>query len=237
VTGPHQSGRPLAGQRVLVTAGGSGLGAAIARSFGAAGARVVVGAASAQSAQAVAGSIPGAVGARADMLAPADAQSLVGAAVERLGGLDILVNSVHGVPAPTPALDLTIEQFDAQINLNVRSMFLAVRHSVPHLGDGSAIVNLASTAARRPRPLLAAYNASVGSLITMTRGLAAELGPRIRVNAVCTSVPAARPGEPIPMGREADGDDVAAAALFLAAPRSEFLTGVCLEVTGGRDIE
>ena len=237
MTGPEESGRPLAGKRVLVTAGGSGFGAAIARRFGAAGAQVVVGAASAESAAAVAGSMPGAVGVRADLLSPGDAQSLVGEAIERLGGLDILVNSVHGAHAPAPALELTIEQFDAQVNLNVRSMFLAVKYSVPHLGDGSAIVNLASTAARRPQPLLAAYNASVGSVITMTRGLAAELGPRVRVNAVCTSVPAGRPGRPIPMGREADDDDVAGAALFLAAPRSEFLTGVCLEVTGGRDIE
>ncbi len=230
MTGPEESGRPLAGRRVLVTDGGNGLGAAIARRFGAAGARVVVGAASAGSAAGIAG----AFAILADLRSPADARSLVTEAVERLGGLDILVNSVHGAHLPTPALELTTEEFDAQVNLNVRSMFMAVKYSLPHLGDGSAIVNLASTAGRRPRPLLAAYNASVGSLITMTRGLAAELGPRIRVNAVCLSHSAA---DPIPMGREVSADDVAGAALFLAAPRSGFLTGVCLEVTGGRDIE
>jgi len=198
---------------VLVT-GGTGFGAAIARRFAAAGARIVA--------------------PNADSVAPADVRALVTEAVDRLGELDILVNAVHGAHAPTPALDLTVEEFDAQIALNVRSVFLAVKYAVPHLTAGSVIINLASTAARRPHRGLAAYDASVGSLITLTRGLAAELGPRIRVNAVCTSAPS---GQRIPMGREVTGDDVAGAALFLAAPRSSFLTGVCLEVGGGRDID
>jgi 3-oxoacyl-[acyl-carrier protein] reductase len=102
---------------------------------------------------------------------------------------------------------------------------------------GSVIVNIASAAHRRPRPMLAAYNASVGSLITMTRALAAELGPRIRVNAVCVPDADVAPGRAVPMGREIADGDVAEACLFLAAPRSGFLTGVCLEVDGGRDIE
>jgi 3-oxoacyl-[acyl-carrier protein] reductase len=199
----------IGGKRVVVTGGGACFGAAIADAFGGAGARVVV----------------------AD--ASADARALIQTSVETLGGLDILVNAVHGAHPPVAALDMSIEEFDAQVNLNVRSVFLAVKYAVPHMLPGSVIVNISSTAHRRPRPMLAAYNASVGSLITMTRALAAELGPRIRVNAVC--VPDA--DRPAPMGREVAGQDVAAACLFLAAPRSAFLTGVCLEVNGGRDIE
>lgn len=225
------------GKRVIVTGGGGRYGAAIARAFGRAGARVVVADASAAAAQSVAGSIDGAVAVPADPRYPSDAGSLIQTSIETLGGLDILVNAVHAAHAPTPALDLSVEDFDAQIILNVRSVFLATKYAVPHMLAGSVIVNVASTAHRRPRPMLAAYNASVGSLITMTRALAAELGPRIRVNAVCVSDADVTPGRPIPMGREIADHDVAEASLFLAAPRSGFLTGVCLEVDGGRDIE
>lgn len=223
--------------RVVVTGGGVRFGAATARAFGRAGARVVVADASAAAAKSVAGSIADAVAVRADMRSPSDAQSLIETSVDRLGGVDVLVNSVHGAHAPTAALDLSVEEFDAQITLNVRSVFLTVKYAVPHMLPGSVIINLASTAYRRPRPMLAAYNASVGSLITMTRALAAELSPRIRVNAVCVSAVAGVPNGHIPMGRELADQDVAEASLFLAAPRSGFLTGVCLELNGGRDLE
>jgi 3-oxoacyl-[acyl-carrier protein] reductase len=225
--------------RVVVTGGGERFGTAIARAFGRAGARVAVADANAAAAQAVAGSIEGAVAVPADVRSASGARSAIQTSIETLGGLDILVNAVHGAPAPGPALEMSVEDFDAQIILNVRSMFLAVKYAIPHLGPGSVIVNLASTAHRRPRPMLAAYNASVGSLITMTRALAAELGPRIRVNAVCVPGPdpGNAPGRQIPMGREVTDHDVAEACLFLAAPRSGFLTGVCLEVNGGADIE
>jgi 3-oxoacyl-[acyl-carrier protein] reductase len=225
--------------RVVVTGGGERFGTAIARAFGRAGARVAVADANAAAAQAVAGSIEGAVAVPADVRSASGARSAIQTSIETLGGLDILVNAVHGAPVPGPALEMSVEDFDAQIILNVRSMFLAVKYAVPHLGPGSVIVNLASTAHRRPRPMLAAYNASVGSLITMTRALAAELGPRIRVNAVCVPGPdpGNAPGRQIPMGREVTDHDVAEACLFLAAPRSGFLTGVCLEVNGGADIE
>jgi 3-oxoacyl-[acyl-carrier protein] reductase len=225
--------------RVVVTGGGERFGTAIARAFGRAGARVAVADANAAAAQAVAGSIEGAVAVPADVRSASGARSAIQTSIETLGGLDILVNAVHGAPVPGPALEMSVEDFDAQIILNVRSMFLAVKYAIPHLGPGSVIVNLASTAHRRPRPMLAAYNASVGSLITMTRALAAELGPRIRVNAVCVPGPdpGNAPGRQIPMGREVTDHDVAEACLFLAAPRSGFLTGVCLEVNGGADIE
>lgn len=243
---------PETGQRVVVTGGGERFGAAIARAFGRAGARVVVADANAAAAGAVAGSIEGAVAVPADVRSASGARSLMQTSIETLGGLDVLVNAVHGAPGPGTALDMSVEDFDAQIILNVRSVFLAVKYAVPHLGPGSVIVNLASTAHRRPRPMLAAYNASVGSLITMTRALAAELGPRIRVNAVCvpdpdsadpdsadpdSAGPDRAPRRRIPMGREVADHDVAEACLFLAAPRSGFLTGVCLEVNGGADLE
>lgn len=227
----------LTGRRVIVTSCSSGSGTAIARRLGAAGARVVVADASADLARSVAGSLPGALAVPADMTSPASTQSLIQTTVDALGGLDILVNTVHGSHQPVPALDMSAEDFDALIVLNVRTAFLGVKYAVPHMGPGSVIINIASTAARRPRPQRAAYNASVGSLITMTRGLAAELGPRIRVNAVCAPEQPDPGRRRIPMARPAADDDVSAAVLFLAAPRSGFLTGVCLEVDGGLGIE
>jgi 3-oxoacyl-[acyl-carrier protein] reductase len=202
------------GKRVIVTSCRLGFGEAVARAFGAAGARVVVADADASRARSVAAEIPGALAVPADMRSPAQAQSLIKVAVG--------------------ALEMSAQDFDDQINLNVRSAFLGVKYAVPHMLPGSVIINVASSAARRPRPLQAAYDASVGSLITMTRGLAAELGPRIRVNAVC--IPG-QPDRPVPMDRPVAGADVAAAVLFLAADRSGFLTGVCLEVDGGLNIE
>jgi 3-oxoacyl-[acyl-carrier protein] reductase len=222
------------GKRVIVTSCRLGFGEAVARAFGAAGARVVVADADASRARSVAAEIPGALAVPADMRSPSQAQSLIKVAADTLGGVDVLVNAMHGAHAPVGALEMSAQDFDDQINLNVRSAFLGVKYAVPHMLPGSVIINVASSAARRPRPLQAAYDASVGSLITMTRGLAAELGPRIRVNAVC--IPG-QPDRPVPMDRPVAGADVAAAVLFLAADRSGFLTGVCLEVDGGLNIE
>jgi 3-oxoacyl-[acyl-carrier protein] reductase len=130
-------------------------------------------------------------------------------------------------------------------------VFLAAKHYTPHMPDGGAIVSTASIGARRPRPNFAAYNASKGAVLTLTRGLATELAPRIRVNTVCpvstptgfdraamgTELPeeaAQAVAAGIPMGRRATAEDVANAVLFLASAEASFLTGVCLDIDGGR---
>ena len=132
-------------------------------------------------------------------------------------------------------------------------MFLAAKHYTPHMPDGGAIVSTASIGARRPRPNFAAYNASKGAVLTLTRGLATELAPRIRVNTVCpvstptgfdraamgTELPeeaAQAVASGIPMGRRATAEDVANAVLFLASAEASFLAGVCLSTAGAHPV-
>jgi 3-oxoacyl-[acyl-carrier protein] reductase len=245
----------LEGKRVIVTGAAGGFGAAIARRFGAAGARVVVADLDDVGARDVAGTIEGAVPLQVDMTSPLQIQAMVSTAMDAFGGLDVLINNAGTTHRSGPTVDLDVKTFDAQVALNVRSVFLGAKYAVPHMEDGSVIVNTASIAGKRPRPGVVTYNATKGAVLTLTRGLANELAPRIRVNAVCpvaaqTNFMTNAFGDGgltgdmfdkivggIPMGRIAEPDDVASAVLFLSSPRSGFLTGVCLDVDGGRSIQ
>jgi 3-oxoacyl-[acyl-carrier protein] reductase len=148
-----------------------------------------------------------------------------------------------------------VETFDRMFALNVRSVYLAAKCCVPHMPSGGSIVVTSSIGGIRPRPGVTAYNAAKGAAVTLTRGLATELAPDIRVNAVLP-VSAATGFDKqaigldvmpenlekavikgIPMGRRATPEDVANAVLFLASDASSFLTGVCLDVDGGRSIQ
>ncbi|MGI9597157.1 MAG: SDR family oxidoreductase, partial [Acidimicrobiales bacterium] len=153
-----------------------------------------------------------------------------------------------------PMIELSAEDFDRMWTVNVRSIFFAAKYCVPHMPPGSSIVSVASIGGRRPRPGLTPYNASKGAVITLTKGLAAELAPDIRVNCVNpVSSPTgfdknavgleelpeqveAAVVAGIPMGRRATPDDVAGSVLFLASDDAGFLTGVGLDVDGGRSI-
>jgi len=153
-----------------------------------------------------------------------------------------------------PMVELPTEDFDHMFSVNVRSIFLAAKYCVPHMPEGSSIISTASIGGRRPRPGLTAYNAAKGAVITLTRGLASELAPKIRVNAVCpVSAPtnfdrnvfgrdmpeklAEAVVAGIPMKRRATSEDVANAYAFLASEDASFLTGVCLDIDGGRSIQ
>ena len=152
-------------------------------------------------------------------------------------------------------VSMDVADFDRMFAINVRSVFLAAKYAVPHMPEGSSLISTASIGGKRPRPGLTPYNASKGALITLTRGLAAELAPKIRVNCLCPvssatgfdlnatgvaelpeDMDAAVVGG-IPMGRRASPDDVAGAYAFLASDEAAFLTGVCLDVDGGRSIQ
>jgi 3-oxoacyl-[acyl-carrier protein] reductase len=247
----------LSDKVALVTGAGSGFGEGIAKRFAAEGAKVVVNDVNAQHGRRVAAEIGQAGGAaqfvHADVALGADVAAMVAATVERFGGLDILVNNA-GITHPNkPMLEVSEAEFDRIYAVNVKAIYLAACAAVPVLRGrgGGVIINTASTAGLRPRPGLTWYNGSKGAVVVLTKSMALELAPdKIRVNALCpvigeTGLTAAFMGgdspelrqkfvASIPLGRMSTPRDLANAALFLASDEAEFLTGVCLEVDGGR---
>lgn len=245
----------------IVTGGASGFGEGIAHRFAEEGARVVVadinGDGAEQVAHAIRGSGGGAVACGADVASDADTKRMIEAAIDAFGQLDILVQNAAIGMKPTPLVEVDEEFFDQLFRVNVKSCFLGAKHAVPVLrrqGRGGVILNTVSTAALAPRPGLAPYNSTKGALLTLSRTLALELAPEnIRVNGICpvagetAMLPdflgdgdhdeaRARFRATVPIGRLSTPADVANAALFLASDEAEFLTGVMLEVDGGRCI-
>lgn len=250
-------GSKLKGRRVLVTAGGQGLGAAIVRHFLAAGAEVAIHWFRSQAgAEALVGEAAEtgrrATALPADLTDPVGAADLVDSAVTFLGGLDILVNNAGDLVARRTIEDLD-PCFWSQVQaVNVDSLVQVTRAAIPHLArspDGASIVNLSSLAGRRGgHPGSLAYATAKGAILTWTRALATELGPRgIRVNAIApglilgtrfhtthTTEESARATiAHIPLGRAGTPDDVARAVVFLASEYDGFLTGATLDLNGG----
>jgi 3-oxoacyl-[acyl-carrier protein] reductase len=238
----------------IVTGGGSGFGAAICRRFVEEGAKVVVVDCRREGGDAVARET-GAVFVEADVASEADARRMIATAVERFGRLDILVNNAGAPQAPTPITDTDEHDFDRLMAVNAKAIALAAKHAVPILRrqGGGVILNTVSVAATRPRPNLAAYNASKGAALVLSKSLAIELAPdRIRVNAVCpgpgdTPMLATFVGgesdahraaflQSIPLGRLCAPADVASTMVFLASDEASFITGAVIEVDGGRCI-
>lgn len=241
-------------KRVIVTAGANGFGEAICRGFAERGARVMVTDIDGAAAQALADELEGAMSFELDVTSEEAHQELAQLMADEWGGIDIVATNA-GLPHRGGYLvNLTTEQFDFMWTVNVRSVFFAAKYFTPHMPPGSSIVSTASIGGRRPRKGLTPYNASKGAVITLTKGLATELAPDIRVNCVApvsaaTGFDMNAMGKPelsermekmvvdgIPMGRRAVPSDVANAIMFLASEEAEFLTGVCLDVDGGRSI-
>lgn len=246
----------LDGRNAAITGAGSGMGRATARRFAEEGAAVAAVDIDAGAAAATADEIEDrggtAIAVAADVSVAADVERFVERTVEGFGGLDVLHNNA-GIPQQsTPVEAVTVDEWDAIIDVNLRSAFLGAKFAVPHLRESEAgvVLNTASTAAIRPRTGLSAYVASKGGLVALTKQLAYELAPSVRVNAICpvatdtAMLPKFAAGdlsvegmkETIPMGRLADPVDVAAAAAFLASDDADMITGTALEVDGGRDL-
>jgi 3-oxoacyl-[acyl-carrier protein] reductase len=249
----------LAGKIAIVTGAASGFGKGIATRFVEEGAHVLLADIDAAAGKAVAGGLASAGAAafcRADVSRDADMKALVQAALDRFGGLDIFVNNAGITHRRQPMLEVDEATFDRIFAVNVKSIYLSARYAVPALRTrgGGVMVNIASTAGVRPRPGLTWYNGSKGAVITLTKSMAVELAPdRIRVCAVnpvlgesgMTAMFMGEPATPenrkkfeatIPLGRFSTPRDVANAALYLASDEAGLLTGVCLEVDGGRCI-
>jgi 3-oxoacyl-[acyl-carrier protein] reductase len=244
----------LEGKTAIITGGGSGFGAGIARRFAQEGARVMVADINTDAAAAVAAEIGG-LAQGVDVANDASVAAMAKAALGSFGRLDILVNNAGITHLPQPMEDVTEAEFDRVLAVNAKSVFLTARHLVGHMkanGTG-AILNIASTAGVSPRPRLNWYNASKGWMITATRAMAVELAPSgVRVNAlnpVAGETPLLKSfmGEDtpeirarflatIPLGRFSTPQDMANAALFLCSDEASMITGVALEVDGGRCI-
>lgn len=241
----------------IVTGAASGFGRGIAEAFAREGAKVVVADIDKAGALSVVRSIgEAAIAVAADVTQREDVEAMIGNSAERFGGVDILVNNAGYTHENKPLMEVDEADFDRIYAVNVKSIYLTTLAVVPEFErrGGGVIINTASTAGVRPRPGLTWYNGSKGAVITLTKSMAAELAPRrIRVNAINpvigetgmlsrfmglpdTPENRARFVSTIPLGRMSTPGDVANAALFLAEPASAFITGVCLEVDGGRCI-
>jgi 3-oxoacyl-[acyl-carrier protein] reductase len=246
----------LEGKVALVTGAGSGFGLGIAETFAREGARVVVVDIRQEAAEAAAARIgKSCIGIAADVSKAADVQAAVGRAVDAFGRVDIVVNNAGISHRNRPMLEVEEEEFDRIFAVNVKSIYHFAKAAVPQMRaqGGGVFINVGSTAGLRPRPGLTWYNSTKGAVHTMTKSMAVELAPdRIRVCALApvageTPLLATFMGEDtpqkreqfvnsIPLGRFSTPQDIANAALYLASDEASMITGVVLEVDGGRCI-
>jgi NAD(P)-dependent dehydrogenase (short-subunit alcohol dehydrogenase family) len=247
----------LSGKRALVSGGASGIGKATALLFAREGAAVSVVDLDAEGGRDVARTIQErggrAIFVRADATSDADCQSAVGQTVSTLGGLEILVNGA-GIMRRATVVDLDEAEWDRVMASNVKSVFLLSKHAIPVLAEagGGVIINVASGWGLVGGPRAAAYCASKGAVVQLTKALAIDHGPQnIRVNCLCpgdTDTPmlqdeARQVGESWerflataadrPLGRIGNPEDVAQAALYLGSDASSYVTGAILVVDGG----
>ena len=247
----------LQGKTAMVTGGASGFGRGIAETCGREGATVVILDLNQAGAQEVASSISNhALAIEGDVTKKSDIERAVAQTVEQFGRLDIVVNNAGWTHVNQPMLEVDEDEFDRVFNINVKSIYLMTHAVVPLMRSqgGGVMINIGSTAGIRPRPGLTWYNGSKGAVNLMSRSMAVELAPdRIRVNAVAPVMGESAmlerfmglPDTPenrakfvagIPLGRMSKPSDVANACLYLASDEAEFITGVVLEVDGGRTI-
>jgi 3-oxoacyl-[acyl-carrier protein] reductase len=246
----------LEGKVAVVTGAASGFGEGIAKRFAEEGAKVVVFDLNSKGAERVAGEIgDAAVAVSGDVTRREDVDAMVAAATDNFGRLDIMVNNAGYTHKNGDMLGVDEQTFDLIAGVNMKAIYystLAVAPLMEKQGGGS-IITTASTAGLRPRPGLTWYNASKGWAITASKSMAVELAPKnIRVNCLCpvageTGMLSRFMGEDtpekraqfrasIPLGRLSTPLDIANAALWLASDEAEFITGVALEVDGGRCI-
>jgi len=246
----------LAGKVAVITGAASGFGEGMAKRFAEEGAKVVVADLNAKGAERVAGEIgEAAIPVTTDVSSRSEIDEMVYAAKSAFGRVDIMVNNAGFTHRNGDMTAVDEATFDLITGVNMKAIYHATLAVVPTMErqGGGVIINTASTAGLRPRPGLTWYNASKGWAITATKSMAVELAPKkIRVNCLCpvageTGMLSLFMGEDtpekraqfrasIPLGRLSTPLDIANAALWLASDEAEFITGVALEVDGGRCI-
>jgi 3-oxoacyl-[acyl-carrier protein] reductase len=240
--------RPLAGKTALVTGGSRGIGAAIVRRLTADGAQVAFTYASAKDQADAVAEATGALAIQADNADHDAVRAAVSHTADHFGGLDILVNNA-GVAHLAPIEDVSLEEFDRLIAVNVRGVFSAIQTAAAHLGQGGRIITIGSVSAdRAPGPGISVYALTKAAVTGFTRGLARELGPRgITVNTVQPGPtdtdmnpdtgPAAQWMKQLTtVGHYGKPADIASAVAYLASPEARFVSGATWNVDGGSSI-
>lgn len=243
----------LAGRRVLITGGDSGIGRAVALAFAREGADVAISHLPEEQddadetlrlvreAERTGVSFPG------DVRDEQYCSDLVQRTVDQLGGLDVLVNNAAYQMTQSGIAEITTEQFDRVLKTNLYGMFWLCKAAIPHMGPGASIINTSSVQAYQPSPALLDYATTKAGIVNFTRGLAQELAPRgIRVNTVAPGpiwtplIPATMPPEQVedfgadtPLGRAGQPIEVAHAFVFLASAEAGYITGERIGVHGG----
>ncbi|MEN8896042.1 MAG: SDR family oxidoreductase [Yoonia sp.] len=241
----------LAGKTAIVTGGGRDIGAAAAKKLASEGANVALSYfESSKGADAVVADIKAAGGkaiaVQADLNVQDGVDKLVSATIDTFGGVDVLVNNAGGLVARKTMAEMDLAHWNTVMTLNLTSTFMMTKACLEHMSKG-VIVNLASQAGRDGGgPGSLAYATSKGAVMTMTRGLAKEVGPDVRVNALCPGMidtdfhnihtpDAGRRGFEAnsPMKRQGHVDDAANLIVFLATDDSAFMTGTNIDLNGG----
>lgn len=232
---------------VLVTGGGRGLGSAIARAFLDAGAEVVICGRTPPSRTTAGDDAP--LFLACDVRRPDEVDAMVDHIVERFGSLDVAVNNAGG-SGYVEAASISPKSFAKVVELNLLAPFYVAQrsnHAMQTQAGGGVILNIGSVAALRPPPGTAAYNAAKAGLAVLTRSLAIEWAPAVRVNCITAGLIRTEDAEErylsldsvsrtIPLGRLAEPSEVAAACTMLASPSASYITGANIVVDGGGEI-
>jgi len=239
----------LDGKTAIVTGGSRGIGKGIATAFAAAGARVMITARKTETLRQTAAEI----GAGVEWLAghaaePESVGACVRATLERFGRLDILVNNAATNPYAGPLIDVDVPRFDKTVQVNLRGPLLWTQSAWRHWMQehGGVVINISSVGGLATNSLLGLYNVTKAALIHMTKQLAAELGPKVRVNAIAPGLirtdfakvlwegdRGAQVAQMYPLKRLGEPEDVAAAAVYLAADSASWITGHTIVLDGG----
>lgn len=247
------------GKRVLVTGAAQGIGRAISTAFADEGATVVLTDLNAEGVAKTADEISGNTSSmQLDVTDKAAVNDVVSKVIDELGGIDVLVNNA-GTITMRPTVELTEEEWDLNMNVNAKGVFLCTQAVLPHMIERSGeccVVSTASQAGKRGYPLFSHYCASKAAVLNFTRAVAVEVAPHVRLNCVCPGIvntdmmereyawETEMTGEPkeaiqerwmagIPMGRFQEPEDVAGVVLFLASDAASEMTGQGINVTGG----